>query len=110
MLNQPASSRCAGYAGKVIRLVRVGLPRLVLHGVDDTIVLGVWITGIRRRVGSTAQGHKPGSNPLRSTGVGGREVGKQGHGATLKQSSPHLDDRAPRLWTTGVGVDNSEFS
>jgi len=84
--------------------------RPTLHGVDGHSVSGVWITGIRRRIRSTTQGHKPRSDTLRSTGVEGREAGKQGHKATLGDFPAHLDGRTPQLWTTGAGGDKSGLS
>jgi hypothetical protein len=40
-----------------------------LGGIDGCGVPAVWITGIRRQAGSTAQGHQPRSDTLRSTGI-----------------------------------------
>jgi len=84
----------------MVRIVRVGLVRPTVHGVDGCGVPNNWITGIQRWTGNTAQGHKPRSDTLRSTGVEGREAGKQGHGATLGQCPRSL------RWPTLPAVDN----
>jgi hypothetical protein len=72
----------------------------IWNGVDRAMA-GVWITGIHRRTGSTAQAHQPRSDTLRSISVGRGEAREQGHGATLGRCRRRLDGLARQLWITG---------